>query len=145
MAPAQPTSLRIVIDRKVHVIHDNDLEGASLLRLVGRDPKVFDLFLIDENGIEVMIRDDQIVNIKDDAEFVSRQKIRFTTDGEPYTTYDNDQSASSLLQLAGLNPDHYDLARITPTGAPETFRDEQIVSIKDGDSFITARRVGGVA
>lgn len=147
MAPTTPTptSLHIFIDGKAFATHDVDQEAAALLRLAGRDPKIFDLFLLKKNGVEEKIGDNQIVNLKDDERFVSRQKIRFTIDGESHNTYDDDQTAAALLLLAGVDPSGYDLARILPAGGTESFRDEQIVTIKNGDEFVTAKRVGGVA
>jgi hypothetical protein len=47
-----------------------------------------------------------------------------------------------MLRLAGVDPASYDLARV---GDAEPFRDEQSVTIKNGDEFVTAKRVGGVA
>lgn len=144
MAPVH-NPLQISIDGKTFRIRDEDQEATSLLRLAGREPKTWDLFLVDENGVEVRIEDEQIVNLKDDERFVTRQKLRFTIDGEPYKTYDDDQTATALLLLAGLDPAAYDLTRILSTGAPEQFAGEQVVSIQYGDEFITAKRVGGVA
>ena len=144
MAPITPapTSFQIFIDEKEYRTPDGDQEAAALLRLAGRDPKSFDLFLIKKDGIEVKIDDRQIVDLKDGERFVSRQKVHFTIDGEPFTTYDDDQTAAAMLRLAGVDPASYDLARV---GDAEPFRDEQIVTIKNGDEFVTAKRVGGVA
>ena len=145
MAPNITSSLQITIDDKAFTIHDKDQEAAALLRLAGREPKIYDLFLVRKNGVEEKIRDGQIVNLKDDERFVSRQKIRFAIDGEPHNSYDDDQTATALLRLAGVDPAGYDLARILPAGGTETFRDEQIVEIENGDEFVTAKHVGGVA
>lgn len=145
MAPNTTTSLQISIDGKAFTTHDDDQEAAALLRLAGRDPMVSDLFLVKKNGVEEKIRDGQIINLKDGDEFVSRQRLRFTIDGELQSSYDDDQTAAALLRLAGVDPAGYDLARILPGGGTETFRDEQIVEIKNGDEFVTAKRVGGVA
>lgn len=146
MAPkTTPTALQISIDGKAFEIHDTDQEAASLLRLAGRAPEAYDLFLIEKNGAEEKIRDSQIVNIKDGARFVARQNVRFTIDGESHRSYDDDQTAAALLRLAEVDPTGYDLARILPVGGTEAFRDEQIVKIVNGDEFVTAKHVGGVA
>jgi len=143
MAPT--LTLFIEIDDESFKISDTDQEAASLLRLAGRNPELFDLFILKKNGVEEKIADSQIVNLKDGERFVSRQKVRFSIDGESHTSYDDDQSATALLLLAGVAPSGYDLARILPTGGTELFRDEQIVTIKNGDEFVTAKHVGGVA
>lgn len=135
----------IIIDSKRYPTSDDDQQAASLLRLADRDPKTYDLFLITKHGIEERIRDAQIVNLKDGDKFVTRQKVRFTIDGEPYTSFDDDQEATSLLRLAGVDPADYDLAQIIPTGGSRTFGDTDVVEIKDGDEFVTAKHVGGVA
>lgn len=145
MAPHATTSLQISIDSKAFTTQDNDQESAALLRLAGRDPKIFDLFLVKKNGVEEKIHDGQIINLKEGDRFVSRQKLRFTIDGEPQSSYDDDQTAAALLRLAGVDPTGYDLARILTAGGTEAFRDEQIVKIKNGDEFVTAKHVGGVA
>lgn len=145
MAPNTPAPLQIFIDGKAFTTQDEDQEAAALLRLAGRDPKIFDLFLVKRNGVENEIRDGQIVNLKDGERFVSRQKIRFTIDGEPYNTYDDDQTVAALLRLAGVDPADYDLARILPTGGTESFRDARIVKLTNGNEFVTAKHVGGVA
>lgn len=135
----------IIIDSKRYLTSDDDQQAASLIRLAGRDPKSFDLFLIAKHGIEEHIRDGQIVNLKNGDKFVTRQKVRFTIDGEPYASFDNDQEAAALLRLAGVDAAGYDLARIIPTGGSETFRDTDVVKIEDGYEFVTAKHVGGVA
>jgi hypothetical protein len=135
----------INIDGKRYPTSDDDQQAASLLRLAGRDPKTHDLFLTTKHGIEERIRDGQIVNLKDGDKFASRQKVHFTIDGEPHTSFDDDQEAAALLRLAGVDPAGYDLARIIPRGGSETFRDAGVVKIKDGDEFVTAKHVGGVA
>lgn len=137
-----PLSLTITIDNNHHSTTDSDQTAAALLRLAGRDPELFDLFLIKKNGVEEKIKDGQIINLKDGARFRSRQLVRFTIDGEPFRTYDEDQTAADLLRLAGMDPAGYDLARV---GAPASFADGEIVVIVDGDEFVTAKHVGGVA
>lgn len=144
MIPA-PAPLQFFIDNEPHTTRDSDQEAASLLRLANREPKSWDLFHVKKNGVEEKIGDKQIVNLKDGERFVTRQKIRFTIDGEPYKTYDDDQTATALLLLAGLDPAAYDLTRVPSTGAPEQFTDEQIVTIHNDDEFVTAKQVGGVA
>jgi hypothetical protein len=145
MAPHTTTSQQILIDGKAFTSRDDDQEAAALLRLAGRDPKIYDLFLVKKNGVEEKIRDGQIINLKDGDRFVSRQRLHFTIDGEPQSSYDDDQTAAALLRLAGVDPTGYDLARIMPAGGTEAFRDEQIVTIGNGDEFVTAKHVGGVA
>lgn len=142
---ASRRQLRITIDGRAHVVTDSDQEAAALLRLAGRDPHGWDLFLVDENGVEVEVRDLQIINLRDDAAFVSRRKVRFTIDGEPHVTYDDDQTAAALLRLAGVDPAGYDLVQVLTTGAPQTLADGAVVKIQDGDEFVTAKHVGGVA
>lgn len=137
-----PVSLKISIDSQAFTTTDADQEAAALLRLAGRDPKNFDLFLIDKNGVEEKINDGRIINLKNGQKFVSREKVRFTIDGEPFSTYDNDQTAAALLRLAGVDPTGYDLARI---GDAQPFANDDIVTIQTGDEFVTAKRVGGVA
>lgn len=147
MAPATPapTSLVIHIDDESFTVTDKDQEAASLLRLAGRDPKLYDLFLIKRDGVEDRIRDNQIIDLKDGDRFVARQRIHFLIDGEPFETYDNVQTAAALLRLAKVDPAGYDLARVLPDGKTQKFSGEELVTLHEGDDFVTAKRAGGVA
>ncbi|MCW3492030.1 hypothetical protein [Microbacterium sp. SSM24] len=142
MTPSSPINLQINIDGTAYNVHDSDQEAAALLRLADHDPKTFDLFLVKKDGVEVKIRDNQIVNLEDGDRFVSRRNLRFTIDGEPFRSYDDDQAAAALVRLAGLDPAVFDLARV---GSPTAFADDEIVTIADGDAFVTIKHVGGVA
>jgi hypothetical protein len=137
--------ITIVIDDVEFDTVDDDQEAASLLRLAGRDPKDFDLFIVDKHGVETHVKDKQIVNLRDGGRFRTRRKVRFTIDGEHHTSWDDDQTAAALLRLAGVDPAKYDLARVNAAGGPETFTGDQMVTIHDGDEFVTAKHVGGVA
>jgi hypothetical protein len=138
-------TVHIAIDGVDYSTADDDQEAASLLRLAQRDPKKYDLFVIDKHGVETHIKDKQIVDLRDGEQFRARHKVRFTIDGEQYTSWDDDQSAAALLRLAGVDPAGYDLARVTASGGPEIFADEQVVTIHDGDEFVTAKHAGPVA
>jgi len=142
MTPTAPVSLQILINDATYTVYDSDQEAAALLRLAGRDPKTFDLFIVKKNGVEEKVRDNQIVNLEDGNRFIARQNLRFTIDGERFRSYDDDQAASALLRLAGLDPAAFDLARV---GSPTSFPDDEVVTIVDGDEFITVKHVGGVA
>lgn len=142
MTPTAPVKLKIFINDKTYGVHDADQTAAALLRLAGVEPKAFDLFLVQKNGVEEKIKDGQIINLKDGERFRFRQRVRFTIDGEPFRTYDDDQTAADLLRLAGMDPTGYDLAR---AGAGAPFPADEIVVIVDGDEFVTAKHVGGVA
>jgi len=142
--PATP-ALHFTINTKPFSSADTDHEAAALLRLAGLDPRVHDLFLVTEHGVEEAIADGQIVNLVDDITFAARRKVHFTIDGEPFTTYDDDQTAADLVRLAGVDPASYDLARIRPGGGSHTVSDGELLTIADGDAFLTVKQVGGVA
>lgn len=137
--------ITIAIDDVEFDIADDDQDAASLLRLVGRDPKDFDLFIVDKHGVETHVKDKQIVNLRNNGRFRTRRKVHFTIDGERHTSWDEDQTAAALLRLAGVDPTKYDLARVNAAGDPETFSGDQVVTIQDGDEFVTAKHIGGVA
>lgn len=139
------TTIHITIDDVDHTTADDDQEAASLLRLADREPKKYDLFVIDKHGVETHIKDNQIVDLHAGERFRTRRKVHFSIDGEPHTTWDDDQTAAALLRLAGVDPAAYDLARVTRAGGPETFFGEQLVTIHDGDEFVTAKHAGPVA
>lgn len=124
---------------------DDDQEAASLVRLAGRDPKEFDLFVVDEHGVETRVEDAQIVDLHDGGRFRTRRKVRFTIDGERHVSWDDDQTAAALLRLAGVDPTKYDLARVNAAGNPQIYSGDQVVDIHDGDEFVTAKHAGPVA
>ncbi|MFL0181934.1 MULTISPECIES: multiubiquitin domain-containing protein [unclassified Mycobacterium] len=136
------TTLRITIDNVERLVTDDDQEAASLLRLAGRDPRDYDLFIVDQHGIESHIKDKQIVDLHDGNEFHTRRKVHFTIDGEPHTSWDDDQTAAALLRLAGLDPAKYDLARVNGAGGRERFADEQLITVRDGDEFVSTKSEG---
>jgi hypothetical protein len=74
------------------------------------------------------------------------KEIRFSIDGRPFTTADDDQPARDLLKLAGLDPAGYDLAELRP-GAhkPHEFADDDIVRVKDRSKFVSIRQRAEVA
>ncbi|GFG65513.1 hypothetical protein MKUB_30030 [Mycobacterium kubicae] len=139
------TDIRVEIDGVTHPVNDDDFEAAALVRLAGRDPADYDLFIVDKHGVETHVKDKQIVNPRDRQRFRTRRKVRFTIDGERHSTWDDDQTAADLMRLAGVDPARYDLARVNGANGPQTFTADQIVTISDGDEFVTARRAGPVA
>jgi hypothetical protein len=139
------TSINITIDGTEYGVMDRDQEAGALIRLAGKDPKDVDLFLVAKNGVETRIHDNQIVDLREGEKFVTRERVRFTIDGEQFTSFDDDQDAAALMRLAGIDPAAYDLARVLRGGGSETFKDTDIVRIHDGDDFVTAKHVGGVA
>ncbi|BBX95623.1 hypothetical protein [Mycobacterium lacus] len=64
-------------------------------------------------------------------------QIRFTLDGQLFTTIDDDQEAAALLRLVGHDPSGFDLGRIDDEGDETFFLDTDIVRVHPGDSFIT--------
>jgi len=72
-------------------------------------------------------------------------QIRITIDGQPFTTRDDDQEAAALLRLAGVDPAQYDLAKIKHNGEPKVYRDEKVIDLRDGDTFVTVRQSAQVA
>jgi hypothetical protein len=71
--------------------------------------------------------------------------IRFTIDGKPITTTDDDQQAANLLRLAGLDPNVYDLAKVIHGGTPKVFKDTSVVELENGDKFVSVRQNALVA
>jgi len=57
----------------------------------------------------------------------------------------DDQEASAIMRRAGVDPARFDLTRDKGDGEFDTFKDGQVVRIKNGDKFVTAKQDGGVA
>jgi len=72
-------------------------------------------------------------------------QVRFTIDGQPYTTDDENQTPVELLALVGFDAATYDLAEIKKNGDVHKFQDNQHVHIKDGDEVVTVRQEAPVA
>lgn len=72
--------------------------------------------------------------------------IRFTIDGEAFTTDDRRQLAADLLRLAGLEPTLYDLGELRGE-RPQTrrFADEDVVTVRPGARFVSIRHSADVA
>lgn len=138
-------TVHITIDDVDYTTADDDQDAAALLRLADRNPEMYDLFVLDKHGVETHIKDKQIVDLRGGERFRARHQVHFSIDGEQHASWDDDQTAAALLRLATVDPASYDLARVTAAGGPEVFADEQVVTIHDGDEFVTAKRVGSVA
>lgn len=134
--------IHFTIDGQPFVTADDDQEAAALLRRVGRDPAKFDLARVDDDGDEEFFKDSDMVRLHGGDQFATRPVLHFTIDGRPYRTHDDHQEVADLLRLAGLGPDHYDLARV---GDPRPLDPAVLVTIREGDRFVTARRNHPVA
>lgn len=140
--------IRITIDGEQFTTRDDDQEASSLLRLAGRDPKVYNLGRLVPGGEPKEIKDGKVIDLKDGDDFISikqRVKISYTVDGVTFTTRDDDQESAAILRRAGLNPDEYDLARVKPGTEPKVFKDEKIIDLKNGDVFISIKQNSTVA
>lgn len=72
--------------------------------------------------------------------------IEFTIDGQPFTTQDPDQTAAALIQLAGLDPNGYDLGELHGNNPePKRYADDQKVRVQNGDRFVSIRERAAVA
>jgi hypothetical protein len=67
------------------------------------------------------------------------RSVTFTIDGRSLTLEEPHQIAAYLLQLAGLDPALYNLARMRPGKEPQRFKDDQPVQIHEGDEFVSIR------
>lgn len=140
--------IKITIDGMTHTTRDDDQEAASLLRLAGRDPELYNLGRLVPGGEQKEVKDGKVINLKDGDAFISikqREKISFTVDGVTFTTRDDDQESAAILRRAGLNPDEFDLARIKPGTEPKVFKDEKVIELTDGDVFISIKQNSTVA
>jgi hypothetical protein len=139
---------QISIDGNEYTTRDDDQEAASLLRLAGRDPEKYDLARPHPGGEPRVFNDGKVLDLHDGDAFISvkqRTKITFTIDGVSHTTKDDDQEAAALLRLAGLSPDEYDLARIRSGHEPKVYRDEKVLDLHDGETFISVKQSSPVA
>ena len=66
--------------------------------------------------------------------------IPFTIDGQPYEVSDPKQTAGALLRLADLNPETFDLARVSKEGQSEDpFKDDDVVIVHKDERFTALR------
>lgn len=145
---ANRPKIRITIDGKEYTTRDDDQEAASLLRLAGRDPKLYNLGRLVPGGEPEEIKDGKVIVLKDGDAFISikqRVKISYTVDGVTFTTRDDDQESAAILRRAGLDPDEYDLARVKAGSEPKVFKDEKIIDLMNGDAFISIKQNSTVA
>jgi hypothetical protein len=137
--------ISIEIDDKPYVSNDDQQEASGLLLLAGRDPKAWDLAVVEPHGIDHFVKDNDLIELKNGMRFVTREKLHYTVDGERFTTHDDKQDAAAIMREAGVDPSRFDLTRDNGDGTFETFKDGQLVTIKNGDKFVTAKQDGGVA
>jgi hypothetical protein len=72
--------------------------------------------------------------------------IKFTIDGRPFVLADPDQTAASLLRLAGLDPAGYDLGELRGDNPiPKRLEDDGKVHVSDCDRFVSIRQRAAVA
>lgn len=72
--------------------------------------------------------------------------ITFTIDGRPFTLTDPDQTAASLLRLAGLDPAGYDIGELHGNNpVPKRPDDDRKIRVNDGDRFVSIRERAAVA
>ena len=78
---------------------------------------------------------------------INRRRIRFTIDGQSFTTDDLSQRASALLRLAGLDPATFDLGQLVGKEHPQTkrFEDDKVVTIVKDARFVSIRESATVA
>jgi hypothetical protein len=73
-------------------------------------------------------------------------EIKFMIDGRPFVVTEADQTAASLLQLAGLDPAGYDLGELHGNNpVPTRYKDNRKIRVKDGDRFVSIRQQAAVA
>lgn len=74
------------------------------------------------------------------------RSIEFTIDGRPFTVTDPDQTVAGLLQLAGLDPNGYDLGELHGNNPkPKMYEDGEEVHVQKGDRFVSVRERAAVA
>ena len=74
------------------------------------------------------------------------RSIKFTIDGRPFVVNDPDQTAGRLLQLAGLDPNGYDLGELHGNNPkPKLYQDDDEVRVQNGDRFVSVRECAAVA
>ena len=76
-----------------------------------------------------------------------RREIRFSIDGQPFTTVNPNMRAASMLKLAGLDPTVFDLGEVFGRGRPmkKRFADDELVSITMNARFVSIRQSATVA
>lgn len=68
------------------------------------------------------------------------EMVRITLDGRKLTVHEETQTAAEILRLGGLDPAGYDLAQVHHGRDPQTFSDEAVLELKNGDAFVSIRQ-----
>lgn len=63
--------------------------------------------------------------------------VTFTIDGVEFTMDDRRQTAADLLQLAEVDPDDHDLARVVGQDVEQKFSDDEEIQLTPDAKFIT--------
>jgi hypothetical protein len=72
--------------------------------------------------------------------------VSITIDGRQFEVEQGrHETAANLLRLAGLDPRGYDLAEVLGHGDVRTFRDDQVVDVRQDEKFVSIRQTAPVA
>jgi hypothetical protein len=66
-----------------------------------------------------------------------RPSVTFSLDGVEHTVTDPSETASAVLQLAGLDPAEYDLLRVVGKGEEQRFHDQDKVQLVPGGRYLS--------
>lgn len=85
------------------------------------------------------------MNEHNDHDSHDNRKISITIDGRPYAVHGSQQEAATLLRLADLDPDLFDLAKVNPGEEIHRYDDDDQIELAKGDDFVTIRQSASVA
>lgn len=139
---ASTTSTRkkisITIDETRLTTHDDDLEAGVLLRLVDRDPEIYDLARVEKGGDLRVFRDGKVIDLKEGDTFVS---VIFGVEinGKFVDLGQRKQTGASLKTAAiaagvPIQPD-FVLSRVLENGEQPIIGDDEQITVKFHDEF----------
>jgi hypothetical protein len=130
--------LKVTIDGKQHTTHDDDQEGAALVRLAGRDPARYDIAKLKASGELHVYRDGKVIDLKDGDEFVT---VVFGVEiNDIFVELDKrKQTGTSLKQaaIAAAVPIRADfiLSEVLASGEQQVIADDREITVKYHDDF----------
>ncbi len=130
--------LKITIDGERYTTHDDDQEGAALVRLAGKDPERFDIAKVKANGELRVYRDGTVIDLADGNKFIT---VVFAVEiNGTFVELANRKQTGATLKQAAISagvPIEADfvLSQVLANGEQQVIADDREITVKYHDDF----------
>jgi hypothetical protein len=130
--------LKITIDGERYTTHDDDQEGAALVRLAGKDPERYDIAKVKANGELHVYRNGKVIDLADGDEFIT---VVFAVEiNDTFVELDKRKQTGASLKEAAIAagvPIQADfvLSEVLANGEQQVIADDHEITVKYHDDF----------